>query len=541
MSELERHKVEKLKDICKEEGVSTKGCKVKADYIKEIEKHRAAQQDDPHNKTVESVKANLSQEDSETDVEEEIAESEESPVSVRKKVDNLNRELSKELSKTGAISKNMAPPTQTPAQTPAQDGQSALLSLKEDIKVMGETLMKEMRSSRAETEEKWSKEREDITREVSELRFDVEDVRAGLITKRDVEAMMKDLKDSQEKARGEFSIATEVMVKKFAEKDNQYQVGFDSMKREVAELSRKMDNLRTYPVMSENRTNSQIMAVVSQFESVQKNIMITGIPEVGDEMEDKERIRQELRDDFTMMGRYARNVIRNVVRVGRRTEGGKPRPVKVTFENLRLREEFMREAREIEIWGAQEWKKWKDAHPDDYMQPHKDKPRFRRYFSDTPNLVRNKVKEIVQVCQLLSVAGPSDMRTPVVCRFPNGDAKLMFCTPRTGGGWISESAGVEAETKAADILRDFSIRKAYKTRSVIAYTGPGAYLPDLKHMPVELRPIFTTNVKTTRLEEVIRARDVLRAAAELDVAVEGVEVTGEGPEEAEEGAEDGTY
>merc|ERR1712052_10261 len=117
------------------------------------------------------------------------------------------------------------------------------------------------------------------------------------------------------------------------------------MKREVAELSRKMDNLRTYPVMSENRTNSQIMAVVSQFESVQKNIMITGIPEVGD----KERIRQELRDDFTMMGRYARNIIRNVVRVGRRTEGGKPRPVKVTFENLRLREEFMREARDIEI------------------------------------------------------------------------------------------------------------------------------------------------------------------------------------------------
>ena len=541
MLELERHKVEQLKDICKEEGVSTKGCKVKADYIKEIEKHRAAQQDDPHNKTVESVKANLSQEDSETDVEEEIAESEESPVSVRKQVDNLNRTLSKELSNTGAISKNMAPPIQTPAPTTVQDGQSAILSLKEDIKVMGETLMKEMRNSRTETEEKWSKEREDITREVSELRFDVEDVRAGLITKRDVEAMMKDLKDSQEKARGEFSIATEVMVKKFAEKDNQYQVGFDSMKREVAELSRKMDNLRTYPVMSENRTNSQIMAVVSQFESVQKNIMITGIPEVGDEMEDKERIRQELRDDFTMMGRYARNVIRNVVRVGRRTEGGKPRPVKVTFENLRLREEFMREARDIEIWGAQEWKKWKDAHPDDYMQPHKDKPRFRRYFSDTPNLVRNKVKEIVQVCQLLSVAGPSDMRTPVVCRFPNGDAKLMFCTPRTGGGWISESAGVEAETKAADILRDFSIRKTYKTRSVMAYTGPGAYLPDLKHMPVELRPIFTTNVKTTRLEEVIRARDVLRAAAELDVAVEGVEVTGEGPEEAEEGAEDGTY
>ena len=90
-------------------------------------------------------------------------------------------------------------------------------------------------------------------------------------------------------------------------------------------------------------------------------------------------------------------------------------------------------------------------------------------------------------------------------------------------------------------MRDFSIRKAYKTRSVIAYTGAGAYLPDLKHMPVELRPIFTTNVKTTRLEEVIRARDVLRAAAELDVAVEGVEVTGEGPEEAEEGAGDGTY
>ena len=150
MSELERHKVEKLKDICKEEGVSTKGCKVKADYIKEIEKHRAAQQDDPHNKTVESVKANLSQEDSETDVEEEIAESEESPVSVRKKVDNLNRELSKELSKTGAISKNMAPPIQTPAPTTVQDGQSAILSLKEDIKVMGETLMKEMRSSRGD-------------------------------------------------------------------------------------------------------------------------------------------------------------------------------------------------------------------------------------------------------------------------------------------------------------------------------------------------------------------------------------------------------
>ena len=134
-------------------------------------------------------------------------------------------------------------------------------------------------------------------------------------------------------------------------------------------------------------------------------------------------------------------------------------------------------------------------------------------------MVRQKVKEIVQICQLLPVAGPHNMHTPVCVRLKNGDAKLMMCSPGIGGKWISEATRVEAETQAADILRDYSIKKGYKTKSIMAYTAAGAYLPDMRHLQPELRHIFTGEVNTARLEDVLRSWEVERAGEDIDVAV----------------------
>ena len=176
----------------------------------------------------------------------------------------------------------------------AQGEKTMLASIKEMMNENTAKLTEEVRRSVTDTEEKLKRDREEISREVKGLRNDVEEVRCGLVTKKDVEDMVKDLKESQAKHKNEYQASNEALIKKFAENDYEYKTGLAGMRREMAELTKKVDNMRTYPVMSENRTNSQIMSVVTQFETVQKNVIIRGIPEMGGEDEDKKAIMQEL-------------------------------------------------------------------------------------------------------------------------------------------------------------------------------------------------------------------------------------------------------
>ena len=523
-------RLEEIKKICREEGADVKDCKIKADYIKALEKHR--------DKSIESVRASVSFSGSEEEEEEKETIKIKAPAPaigvelghVRGRVEDMNRVLSEELRET-----SMAP-TQT-SSSQAQGEKTMLASIKEMMNENTAKLTEEVRRSVTDTEEKLKRDREEISREVKGLRNDVEEVRCGLVTKKDVEDMVKDLKESQAKHKNEYQASNEALIKKFAENDYEYKTGLAGMRREVAELTKKVDNMRTYPVMSENRTNSQIMSVVTQFETVQRNVIIRGIPEMGGEDEDKKAIMQELQSDFHIFKSYTRAITRNVVRVGRKNERGTPRPVKVSFESVRIRDEFLREAKDIEDYLREEWIKWKNLHPNDYLEDNWDKPRYRKYNADTPSLIRQKVKEIVQVCQLLPVAGPHNMHTPVCVKLKNGDAKLMMCSPGQGGKWISEAGGVEAETIAADLLRDFAIKKGYKTKSVMAFTGAGAYLPDMRHLQPELRGIFTGEVKKAWLEDIIRSREVRRAVGFIEGAVREEEGSGGTEDPGEEGKE----
>ena len=518
MSALERMKLEDIKKTCQEEGVDVEGCRLKAEYIRALETHR--ENLNQNESTVESVKACVSFSGSTSEEEEEGAGATLSlgtePGHVRRSVEDMNRVLSRE-------NTTMAPTQQTSSQ--AQGDQNMLNSIGKMMEENTEKLMEEVRKSQTDTEDRLRKEREDITREVKGLRNDVEEVRSGLVTKKDVEHMMNDLKASQANLDNKLEASNEALVRKFAEKEYENRTGLEGMRREMAELTKKVDNLRTYPVISENRTNSQIMSVVTQFESVQSNVLIRGIPQRQEE-DDRAVIRQELEDDFEIFKYYPRDIVRNIVRVGKRNEKGIPRPVKVSFESVRIRDEFLREARELEEHLRKEWEDWKALHPTDYLKDVPGKPRYRKYSVDTPTLIRQKVKEIAQICQLLPVAGPSNMHTPICVKLKNGDAKLMLCSPGTGGKWISEAGGVEAETQAADWLRDYAIKKGYKTKSVMAYTGAGAYLPDMRHLPPELRSIFagifTQDVKRARLEDIIRSREVSKQGGNIDDVVQSV-------------------
>ena len=242
-------RLEEIKKICREEGADVKDCKIKADYIKALERHR--------DKSIESVRASVSfsgSEEEEEEGKETIKITAPELGHVRGRVKDMNRVLSEELRET-----SMAP-TQT-SSSQAQGEKTMLASIKEMMNENTGKLTEEVRRSVTDTEEKLKKDREEISREVKGLRNDVEEVRCGLVTKKDVEDMVKDLKESQAKHKNEYQASNEALIKKFAENDYEYKTGLAGMRREVAELTKKVDNMRTYPVMSENRTNSQIRAV----------------------------------------------------------------------------------------------------------------------------------------------------------------------------------------------------------------------------------------------------------------------------------------
>ena len=382
--------------------------------------------------------------------------------------------------------------------------------------------LKEMRLSREKDQERSLKDKEGAEARIGELEQGMGELRRSVVVRKDLDEMVAGFKESQERVLRDMTANTQAWAKRSADDKNEVHTGMETLKKQLGELRREFEYMRTYPMQNENRTNAQIMSIMTQYDNVQRNVLIRGIPEHEDVIVDQEQIREELRNDFGVIARCRRDPIKSVQRLGKRFDDQRfPRMVKVSFESLGIRDDFLRESREWEEAAARRWKAWKEVHPDDFMEEHDDKPRFRKYFSDTPNLIRSKKREIQQVCQLLPIAGPSGMNTPVMVDLPNGDAKLILCTRAEDGKWISEASGVEAETMATDILRDYAIRKGWKTRANSSYTSAGAFLP----LPVDiardqhLKAIFSSEVTKTRMENVVRSRDLRRAVAALDSAV----------------------
>ena len=382
--------------------------------------------------------------------------------------------------------------------------------------------LKEMRLSREKDQERMRKDKESVEAQIGELEEGVGELRRCAVVRRDLDEMMAGFKESQERILRDMTASTQAWAKRSADDKNEVHTGMETLKKQLGELQREFEYMRTYPIQNENRTNAQIMSIMTQYENVQRNVLIRGIPEHDDMITDQEQIKDELWNDFRVISRCKRDPIKSVQRLGKRYDDQRfPRMVKVSFESLGIRDDFLRESRELDEEAAVRWKAWKEAHPTDFLEEHDDKPRFRKYFSDTPNLIRSKKRELQQVCQLLPIAGPSGMNTPVMVDLPNGDAKLILCSRAEDGKWISEASGVEAETMATDYLRDYAIRKGWKTRANTSYTSAGAFLPlpgDIVRDPT-LKGIFSSEITKTRMENVVRSRDLKRAVAVLDSAV----------------------
>ena len=382
--------------------------------------------------------------------------------------------------------------------------------------------LKEMRLSREKDRERTQKDRDDAEARMEELEQSMIELRRGTVVRRDLDEMMAGFKESQERILRDMTASTQAWARRSAEDKSEVQTGMETLRKQLGELQREFEYMRTYPMQNENRTNAQIMSIMTQYDSVQKNVLIRGIPEHDDVTMDQELIKDELRNDFRVISRCKRDPIKSVQRLGKRYDDQRfPRMVKVSFESLGIRDDFLRESKELDEEAARRWSAWKEAHPNDYMEERDDKPRFRKYYSDTPTLIRNKKREIQQVCQLLPIAGPSGMYTPVMVDLPNGDAKLIMCSRAEDGKWISEASGVEAETMATDFLRDYAIRKGWKTRANMSYTSAGAFLPLPRDIERDshLKGIFSSEVNKTRMENVVTSRDLKRAVAALDSAV----------------------
>ena len=395
--------------------------------------------------------------------------------------------------------------------------------LSESFKVELRGFVDEVRKSRAADEEKHERDRKKLESSVGELRTDLDEIKNGLATRKEFDDLVKRFEDSQTQYLRDSSANNQAVIKKLVEDKDKNQVVIEALQNRIEAMERQFQQYRTYPIQSDNRTNAQIMACQTAFEAVKRNVIIRGIPEGKDDQTDKNNIREELENDFRVVRNSRRDPIKDVQRLGKWYNDQKfPRQVKVVFESARFREEFMREAKEIEEVQKAEWKAWKEAHPDTYSRDHPDKPRYRLYFMDTPNLIRNKKKELIQVCQLLPVAGTSDMDTPVLISLPNGDAKLSLCRRAEDGMWIVVKTGVEANTLATDILRDYAMRRGWKTKSTMAYTSAGAFLPVLSEVQAsqDLMGIFNADIYKARQDQTVRLRDVQRAESEVNSALE---------------------
>ena len=385
--------------------------------------------------------------------------------------------------------------------------------------------LREMRLSRDQDQERARKDKEENANLVGEIRRDVEDLRRNVVCRDEINNIVKKIAEEQTRNLQTMSARDQAWAKRSVEDQEGLQVGMDALRRQIGELKGELEHIRSYPVQNENRTNAQIMSVMTQFDAVQRNVLIRGIPEHEDVATDVDLIKEELRNEFRVVSRETgrRSVIRSIQRVGRKNEARRePRLVKVVFESMGVREDFMREARDKEWRDAETWKAWKELHPNNYMDDHPDKPRLRRYFSDIPTVIRNKKREMKEVCQLLTLAGPSGMPTPVMVEYPNGDAKLLMCSRALDGKWIAERSGVEAETMITNILREYAIRKGWKTRASTSYTQSGAFLPLQDHIAQDeqLRGIFSVEIQRTRMDNVIRREDVTKMRKAVDGLME---------------------
>ena len=85
-----------------------------------------------------------------------------------------------------------------------------------------------------------------------------------------------------------------------------------------------------------------------------------------------------------------------------------------------------------------------------------------------------------------------------------------------------EKFGAEAETMITNVLRDYAIRKGWKTRASTSYTQSGAFLPTFDHIAQDqqLKGIFSSEVQWTRRDNLIWEEDVARMQSLVDGAME---------------------
>ena len=400
-------------------------------------------------------------------------------------------------------------------------------------------LKEELKRSREEDQEKRRRERLEMDGKIKELQNEMVEMQTMAVTRRDLDQYVGEVKESHEKFLKEFTTGTQAWAKRSADTETKVNTRVDHLAKQVDELRREIEFVRSYPAQNDNRTSAQIMSLMTQMGALQKNVLIKGMPEYQEEDLDEQRIREELKADFSVIAKGRRDHIRSVQRLGRKQDDQRyPRLVKVVFDSAGIRDDVMREARDLEAKRAAEWKVWKDEHPNSFREEHPGKPKFRKYFADTPSVIRSKKKEMIQVCQLLPIAGPSEMLTPVLVDHPNGDVKLLMCFKGVDGKWVSETTVAEAETWTTDLLRDFAIKKRWKTRAQTAFTSAGAFLPLPAHIErdPQLRSIFDTYVHKTRIDQVVRAWDVRRREEEHEMMVERMRGMGPSPEVLKEGA-----
>merc|ERR1712117_89594 len=383
---------------------------------------------------------------------------------------------------------------------------------------------KEIKEARVQDLEKARKEREESANLVGELRNDMEDLKRNAVGRDEINSLVRQLAEEQTRRTQTMAAWDQAWAKRSASEYDGIQTTMDGLRRQIGELKGELEHIRSYPEQNENRTSAQILATINQFDAAQRNVLIRGIQEHEDAVKDVELIKEELRNEFRVIAREGRrSVVRNIQRVGKRNEMNRaPRMVKVVFDSLAAREDFMREAREKEWRDSETWKEWKEAHPDNYMDDLPGKPRLRRDVSDTPMVIRNKKREMKEVCQLLTLAGHRGMPKPVMVDSPNGDAKLFLCRRAPGGKWLVEKSGAEAETMITNVLRDHAIRKGWKTRASTSYTQSGAFLPTFDHIAQDqqLKGIFSSEVQWTRRDNLIWEEDVARMQSLVDGAME---------------------
>ena len=247
-----------------------------------------------------------------------------------------------------------------------------------------------------------------------------------------------------------------------------------------------LQNIAEYPVMNENMVASNLMMHLSTHESSGRNMIIVGIQEEDTEVEDTTAVViADLLEDFKDIGGVPfHQVIREAQRVGRRKDNGDPYPriCKVIFNEHKYRDMTLDLAYKDTDRRIAVWNEWKSKHPLDWRESHDDKPKYRRYHMDVPASVRAKRKELMEVAQMTMMAGPEKRANEdniVVGLLGNGDAKLLMACRNEDGEWESARNGAEAERYAVEVLRQFARKKGWQTRAKRAYTGAGAYLPEV--------------------------------------------------------------